>query len=155
MRRPWVVPLLALLLLCPGCRCSPSSPEERVRQTIDAVIAAVRERDIKPVANAVSEHYSDRERNDKQQVVSLVRMQFVVHPNLYLVTKISSIEFPEPAQARVLLFAALASVPAGVLPDLRNLSADVYRFDLAMADEDGTWRVQRASWAPATIKDLL
>jgi hypothetical protein len=154
MRRA-LVPLLLLLGLCPGCRCSRSSPEEQVRQTIDAVITAVRERDVKPVANAVSEHYSDHERNDKQQVVALVRMQFVVHPNLYLVAKISSIECPEPVQARVVIFAALASVPAGVLPDLRNLSADVYRFDLTMADEDGTWRVVRAAWAPATVKDLL
>ena len=126
-----------------------------MRKTIDSVIAAVRERDIKPVANAVSEQYSDRERNDKQHVLSLVRMQFVVHPNLHLVAKISSIECPEPVQARVLMFAALASVPPGVLPDLRKLSADVFRFDLTMADEDGTWRVQRASWAPATVQDLL
>jgi hypothetical protein len=154
MRRA-LVPLLLLLGLCPACRCSRSSPEEQVRQTIDAVIAAVRERDVKPVANAVSEQYSDHERNDKQQIVSLVRMQFVVHPNLYLVAKISSIECPEPVQARVVIFAALASVPAGVLPDLRKLSADVYRFDLTMADEDGTWRVVRAAWAPATVKDLL
>jgi hypothetical protein len=53
------------------------------------------------------------------------------------------------------MFAALASVPGGVLPDLKNLSADVYRFDLTLADEDGTWRVVRAAWSPATVKDLL
>ena len=49
----------------------------------------------------------------------------------------------------------MASVPVGVLPDLRNLSADVYRFELTLVDEDGTWRVHRAAWAPATVKDLL
>jgi hypothetical protein len=54
------------------------------------------------------------------------------------------------------MFAAMASVPtAGVLPDVRNLSADVYRFELTLGDESGTWRVQRAAWSPATVKDLL
>jgi len=143
------------LLLSPACRGARLSPEARVRQAIDKAVKAVRERDIKPLADAVSEQYSDRERNDKQQVLSLVRMQFLVHPNLYLVAKTSSIECPEPTQAQVSMFVALASVPPGGVPDLRQLSADVYRFDLTMADEDGTWRVVRATWAPATVKDLL
>jgi hypothetical protein len=155
MRRTLLPVLLATLLLAPGCRRSRLSPEEQVRKAIDVAIKAVRERDIKPLVNAVSDQYSDRERNDKQRVLSLVRMQFVIHPNLYLVAKLSSVECPEPTQAHVVMFAALASVPPGVVPDPRQLSADVYRFELTMADEDGTWRVVRASWAPATVTDLL
>jgi len=118
-------------------------------------IKAVRERDMKTLADAVSEHYSDRDQNSKQRVLSLVRMQFVVHPNLYLLAKLSSVECPQPAQGQVVMFAAMASVPSGRVPDLRKLSADVYRFDLTMIDEDGTWRVVHATWAPATVRDLL
>jgi hypothetical protein len=143
------------MLATPGCRGRRPSPEEQARKAIDVAVKAVSERDIKPLAALVSDQYSDREGNDKEHVVSLVRVQFVLHPNLYLVAKISSVECPEPIQARMVVFAALASVPGGVLPDLRNLSADVYRFDLTLADEDGTWRVVRAAWAPATVKDLL
>ena len=91
----------------------------------------------------------------QEHIVSLVRVQFLLHQNLYLVAKLSSLECPEPVQARVVMFAALASVPGGILPDLKNLSADVYRFDLTLADEDGTWRVVRAAWSPATARDLL
>ena len=126
-----------------------------MRKTIDVAVKAVSERNIKPLAALVSEQYTDREGNNKEQVVSQVRVLFVLYPNLHLIAKISSVECPEPSQAEVVVFAALASVPGGVLPDLRNLSADVYRFDLTMADEDGTWRVVRAAWAPATVKDLL
>jgi hypothetical protein len=147
--------ILAAVVAATGCRRPRVSPEEQVRKAIDAVVAAVRERDIKPVAAAVSAQYADNEGNDKQQVVSQVRVQFLLHPNLYLVAKITSIECPEPGQASVGVYAAMASVPAGVLPDLRNLSADVYRFELTLADEDGTWRVRRAAWHPATVKDLL
>jgi hypothetical protein len=146
---------IAVIMTATGCRRPRLSPEDQVRKAIDAVVAAVRERDIKPVAAAVSAHYADSEGNDKQQVVSQVRVQFLLHPNLYLIAKITSIECPEPGQASVVVYAAMASVPAGVLPDPRNLSADVYRFELTLADEDGTWRVRRAAWHPATVKDLL
>ena len=154
-RTPISILLMALVLAALGCRRMRLSPEEQVRKAIDVVGKAVSERDIKPVAAAVSPAYSDREGNDKKQIVSLVRVQFLLHPNLYLVTKVTSVECPEPIQANVVVYAAMASVPAGVLPDLRNLSADVYRFELTLVDEDGTWRVHRAEWAPATVKDLL
>jgi hypothetical protein len=146
---------IALVLVAPGCRGGRLSPQEQVRKTIDIAVKAVGERDIKPLAALVSEQYTDREGNHKEQVVSQVRVLFVLHPNLYLIAKISSVECPEPIAASVVVFAALASVPKGVLPDLKNLSADVYRFDLTMVDEDGTWRVVRAAWAPATVKDLI
>jgi len=154
-RLPILVLVVAIALAASGCRRSRQSPEEQARMAIDSVVKAVGERDIKPIANAVSEQYMDGEANDKQRIVSLVRVQFVLHPNLYLVAKIFSVECAEPIGARVVLYAAMASVPSGVLPDLRNLSADVYRFDLTLADEDGTWRVRRAAWTPATVKDLL
>jgi len=147
------VALLALVV--PGCRRPRLTPEQQVRKAIDAVVAAVRERDLKPVAASVSDQYADSEGNDKKQIVSQLRVQFLVHPNLYLMAKTSSVECPEPGQASAVVYAAMASVPAGVLPDLRNLSADVYRFELALVDEDGTWRVRRAAWHPATVKDLL
>jgi len=146
---------IVLVVWASGCRRARLSPQEQVRKAIDAVVAAVRERDIKPVAAAVSEQYEDKEGNDKKQIVSLVRVQFLLHPNLYLMAKIATVECPVPGQAGAVVYAAMASVPAGVLPDLRKLSADVYRFELTLVDENGTWRVCRASWHPATVQDLL
>lgn len=150
-----IVITLAATLAVTGCRRPRLSPEQQVRKAIDAVVAAVRDRELKSVAASVSEQYADSEGSDKKQLVSQVRVQFLLHPNLYLIAKITSVECPEPGQASVVVYAAMASVPAGVLPDLRNLSADVYRFELTLADEDGTWRVRRAAWNPATVKDLL
>jgi len=131
------------------------SPEERARQAIQAVVKAVAARDLKPIVGFVSDEYQDDEHNDKQQVVSLVRVQFVLHPNLYLLTRIVSLECPVPTQANLVLFAAMASVPASDLSDLSRWSGDVYRFELALVDENGTWRVRRASWASASAQDLL
>jgi hypothetical protein len=155
MRRTRIL-LLAMLLLAPDCRCSHRSPEERARRAIDTMVKAVNEQDIKVLAAGVSEQYRDREGNDREHVVAMVKMQFLIHRNLYLVAKLSSVECPEPTQARIVMFGAMASVPAaGMVPDIKNLSADVYRFDLNLGDEDSTFRVQRAAWSPATLKDLL
>jgi hypothetical protein len=139
----------------PACRCSRQSPEERVRQTVDQVVKAAHERDVKRMIAAISEQYADAESNKKEQIAAVVRVQFLLHPNLYLVVKLSSVECPEATRAQVVLFAAMASVPAGSVPDLRKLSADVYRFDLTMVDEEGEFRVVRAAWSPATVGDLL
>jgi len=150
-----LVGLVALVLSATGCRSKRLSPEEQVRKTIDEAVKAARERDIKGLASLVSDQYTDREGNDKEKVVSHVRVLFLLHRNLYVVAKVSSVACPEPVRARVVVFAALASVPSGVVPDLKKLSADVYRFDLTMVDEEGSWRVVRAAWAPATVKDLI
>lgn len=155
MRARDSVLVIALAISAFGCRRPRLSPEQQVRKAIDAVVAAVRERDLKPVAAAVSDAYADSEGNDKKQIVSQVRVQFLLHPNLYLLAKTASVECTEPDQASAVVYAAMASVPAGVVPDPRNMSANVYRFELTLADEDGTWRVRRAAWHPATVKDLL
>lgn len=155
MRRVATTWLIILLALAPGCRCSRSAPEERVRQAVDEVIKAVNDQQLKPVAAAVSEQYADAHGNGKEQIVGYLRAQFILRRNLYLVVKLSSLACPEPTRARVVAFAAMAAVSGQGLPDVRTLSADVYRFDIKMADEDGVWRVVGAEWTPATVKDLL
>ncbi len=155
MRRLSLVVLLSSGLLLPDCRCSKSSPEEQVRQAIDTVVKAVNERQLKPVVAAISDGYADGDGNTKEQLVGYLRGQFVLRQNLYLVVKLSSLECPEPAQAKVVAFAAMAATSGGRLPDLRSLSADVYRFDIRMAEEAGVWLVVGAEWTPATVRDLL
>lgn len=155
MRRRVALALLGALCLLPACRCSRQSPEDRVREAVDQVVKAARERDVKRMVAAVSDQYTDADGNKKDQIAQLVRVQFLLHRNLYLVAKLSSVECPEPSRAEVVVYAAMASVPGGGVPELTKLSADVYRFELTMADEDGEWRVVRASWSPATVRDLL
>ena len=127
-----------------------------MRQAIDTVVKAVNERKLGPVVAAISEQYSDEDGNRKEQIVGYLRAQFILRQNLYLVVKLSSLECPEPGRARVVAVRGHGcATSGGALPDLRNLSADVYRFDIRMADEDGVFRVVGADWSPATVKDLL
>ena len=147
--------LLALLLgLAPGCRKRVSA-EDQVREAIDSAAQGVRDRKVKKVAAIVSQQYADKEGHDRQAILGVLRAHILLRPNLYLVTRISSVVCEELGQCGVRMLAAMASVPTETLPDLVKLQADVYRFDLTLVDEDGSWRVRSAVWYPASAKDLL
>jgi hypothetical protein len=150
--------LLVLLLLglgaMPACR-KRLSAEDQVREAIASAVEGVRERKVKKVAAIVSSQYADQEGRDRQSIVDLARAQILLRPNLFLVTRISSVACPEAGQCDAVVLAAMASVPTQDLSGLASSQADVYRFDLGLVDEDGSWRVRRASWAPASVKDLL
>jgi hypothetical protein len=150
--------LLVLVLLGLGaahaCRKRVSA-EDQVRQAIASAVEGVRERKVKKLAAIVSSQYSDKEGRDRQAVVDLARAQILFRPNLYLVTRISSVVCLEAVRCEAVVLAAMASVPTQDLSGLASSQADVYRFDLDLADEDGSWRVRSASWAPASVKDLL
>jgi hypothetical protein len=149
--------LLAAILIvsAAACRKDKAKPEEQARRAVEAAVRAVRDKDLQAVASFVSEQYTDKESNDRRQVLGLVRAQVVTRPNLYVFTKFSSVDCPTPTQANVVLHAGMASVPSGSAPNPADLSADVYRFELVVVDEDGTWRLRSAGWAPAGVKDLL
>jgi hypothetical protein len=146
--------VLVGVVAAPACR-KRLSAEDQVREAIASAVDGVRERKVKKVAAIVSSQYADQEGRDRQAAVDLARAHILLRPNLYLVTRISSIACPEAGQCDAVVLAAMASVPTETLSGLANSQADAYRFDLRLVDEDGSWRVRRASFAPASVRDLL
>ena len=146
--------LLVGLVAMPTCR-KRLSVQEQVREVIARAVEGVRERKVKKVVAIVSSQYADKEGRDRQAIADLVRAHILIRPNLYLVTRISSVDCEQPGQCDALVLAAMASVPTETLSDLARSQADLYRFDLSLVDEDGSWRVRSATWAPASVKDLL
>jgi hypothetical protein len=131
------------------------SPEDRVREVIEGAVEGAREHKVKKVVAIMSSRYADKEGRDRQALVDLVRAHILLRPNLYLVAHVSSVACEQPGQCDAQVLAAMASVPTKALSDLPKSQADIYRFDLSLVDEDGTWRVRTANWARASVKDLL
>jgi hypothetical protein len=153
-RRRLLVVLLVGLVAVPTCR-KRLSAEDQVREVIASAVEGARERKVKKVVAIVSSQYADSEGRDRRAVVDLVRAHVLVRPNLYLVTRISSVACKKPGQCDARVVAAMASVPTETLSDLAKSQADVYRFDLGLVDEDGIWRARSATWAPASVQDLF
>ena len=71
-----------------------------------------------------------------------------------LESRVSEVGFPQPDRAEATAFVAMAGRPIPDAAALVGISADLYRFDFTLADEDGTWRVIAADWLPANREDF-
>jgi hypothetical protein len=149
-----LVMALAGCLVTPACR-KRLSAQDQVREAVAEAVDGVREHKLKRVAAIVSTQYVDKEGHDRQAVVDIVRAHILLHRNLYIFSRISTIDCNEPGLCNATVLAAMAAVPGASPADLVKAQADVYRFTLRFVDEDGAWRVRNASWSRASVKDLL
>jgi hypothetical protein len=147
--------VLVLGLMLAGCK-RPLTPEQQVRAALSAAEQAAQEKDLQALGGFLSEQYSDREQNDRQAVMGLLRLQFIRFPAIHLLVRVPHVGFPEPGRAEATALVAMAALPIAGPDELPRLSADLYRFDLVLGDEGkGHWRVRSAAWAPARAEDFL
>jgi hypothetical protein len=141
----------ALALACSG---DPASPEERVRAVLAALEEGAQKRNAGDMKEHVSEGYSDAQGNDKRAVAQLVAFHLLRNQSVYLLTRVRSVEIAAPGQARAEVLVAMAGTKIEGPEALLALRADLYRFDLGFAEEDGDWRVRSAEWRPASVDDF-
>jgi hypothetical protein len=153
MTRACTVAVVALLLA--GCSAEPDSPEAAVRATLAAIERAAGERDVDALGDHVSDAYRDAHRNEKREVVQLAALHLLRNQAVYTFSRIQSLEVDEPGRARVQALVALAGRPIPDAEALVTVRADLYRFDVRLAEEEpGVWRVVAADWKPATLSDF-
>lgn len=154
MRRRWLVLLVFSAALASACR-KRRSAEAEVREAIESAAQGARDRKLKTIAAIVSQEYRDKDGNDRKAILDVVRANILLRPNVFLISHVASVTCTPSATCEAIVVAAMASVPSQSLSDLLRSQADVYRFDLTFAAEDGTWRVRSAAWRPASPQDLL
>ena len=134
----WIVPgLLA------GC-ADDASPEQQVRAVIGSMELAAEERDVGALMEHISPNYRDAEGRDRAAASQYARGYFIVNQSVHLLTRIESLEFPAPDEARVQMQVGMAG-RAGE-PGAGNLSADLYNFEVVLVREDDEWKVSYADW---------
>lgn len=138
-----------------ACSRAPDSPEDQVRATLAAIESAADGRDAGAIGEHVSEAYADARGHDKREVVQVAALHLLRNQAVYTLSRIQSVDATESGRARVRALVALAGRPIPDLDALAVVNADLYRFDVALREEEpGTWRVVSASWAPATLADF-
>jgi len=149
--------LLASMALSLSAACSrpPPTPEDEIRQLIADLEDAVREKNIAKLKGHVSEHYLDAKQRTKQDIKGILAYYFLQNRSIHLLTRVQSVRFPEPDLAEITVFAAMAGTKIPDATLLPKIDADLYRFDATLKKEsDETWRLQEASWHPATTEDF-
>lgn len=147
---------LAVLAACGGAE---STPEAEVRALLAEMERASRERDLPALRNAVSAVYRDASGRTTEDIHNVLRVQYLRQRAVYLLTRIESLDFPEPGRADLVVLGAMAGQPLDAedaWESLRKVRADVYRFELTLArEDDDAWRVVSATWRPASLDDVL
>lgn len=149
----FIAALLCLALL--ACDRPRGAPEEEIHRLIDAAESAAESRDLDTLSGFISDDYADERGLDRGALRKTLRVVFLRHRSIHLVSRVREIRFPRPDEARVSVLLAFASRPLPSEAPLR-LNADIYHFDLELVDEGrGSWRLTQASWRPARGSELL
>ena len=136
------IAFLVVLAALAGCS-GDASPEQQVRTVIDSMEVAAEARDVGDLMQHVSAAYRSADGLDRAETARYVRGYFVANQSIHLLTRIESLEFPAPDEARVKLQVGMAGRGG---QSAAGLSADLYDFDVALVREDGEWKVSYADW---------
>jgi hypothetical protein len=149
--------LCGIVLLPMLVSCSPSRdiPEAQVRALLQRGVEAAERKDTVAVRQMISEKYSDRQGQDKKAVEAILRYYFLRNESIYLFTRDRGISFPEPSHALAVVLVAMAGQPMAGADDVARLRADLYRFEIALVNENKEWKVIRVEWRQAELGDFL
>jgi hypothetical protein len=145
--------LIAAVLLMEACSEDALSPEDEIRQFIEAGVEAGENRSVDDLSELIHPDYLDQRGFNRTQIGKLLRAYFFRHKNIHLFTRIDEIELLTENEASVSLHVAMAGTVISDVNALSSLSARIYRFELQLFKQE-EWLLRHASWAPASIGDL-
>lgn len=147
--------IVILLALAPVACSKPETPEQRLRALIHNAERAAEERDARTLRGYLSERYADDEGRDRRTLDGIMRLYVLRHEAIHLLTRIERIAFTQPARAEAVVYVAMAARPIATVAELATFRADLYRFELGFAEDDGEWRLVRGAWRPAEAADFI
>ena len=131
------------LAVLSGC-ANDGSPEQQVRAVIESMEVAAESRDVGDLMEHISINFRDAQGQDRSEASRYARGYFIANQSVHLLTRIESLEFPSPDEARVKVQVGMAG--RGAEQGAGALTADLYDFDVALVREDGEWKVSYADW---------
>ncbi|MDH4261202.1 MAG: hypothetical protein OEW16_12995, partial [Gammaproteobacteria bacterium] len=137
--RNWLVATAWILAACG----SGASPEDEIRALVGAAETAAEARDASSLRELIADDYRDGDGRSADELRRYLHGYLIAHQSIRLITRIDAIELQGAEVAR-------AQVTVGMLgresESTWDFAADIYHFDLRLAQEGGEWRVTRAGW---------
>ncbi len=135
-----LLPLLALAVLC---ACTPSPPEQVIRQALQRAEAAIEERDAGDAVAVLAEHFDGGGYYGKQDIRRMLALQFLQHQRIEVLLGNVDIELVEPQRQQAIMTAtAVATGGVGLLPD----DGRIWRLEGRWELIEGDWLLTRLSW---------
>jgi hypothetical protein len=138
--------LLVAVAVCAACGRKPADP---VAAALADLEAAAEARDADAFAARLSLELQAATGGGRTETIAELKRYFAAYETIAL--EVYGVEIERHAAAARVRCVVEFSGRARQLLGLQGLlpPSAVYRFDLELADEAGTWRVRRAEWVPA------
>ena len=133
--------LLAWAVVVTGCVATP--PEQRLRDSVEALHDALEARDGAGMQEWIAEDFIGPEGMDRVAAKRLAQVMFLRHRHLRIALGPKQVTML-PGHATVRFSAAIAGGSGVLMPD----SARLYDVETGWRLEDGDWRLTSASWEP-------
>ena len=145
--KAWGIALaLALAALASGCGAS--DPEAEIRALLAAAEEAAEARDVGFFADAIGASYRDARGNDRDGMLRMLRGLFIANQRIEIVSRIDEIVIEGGDAARAVVHAGMVGrrTEAALID---GLDADLYRFEIELVNDGGTWQVIGADFKRA------
>jgi ketosteroid isomerase-like protein len=141
-RNGWKIALAVVLMaLCAGC--ARSDPEQRLRERVAALQAAIESNDIAAMQQHLADDFVGNDGMDRRQARAMATMLAARYGAVRLVFGPLDVRMQPPANASV-AFTAMASGGDGVLPS----DVQGYSVETAWRESGGEWMLYHAKWTP-------
>lgn len=132
--------LMACVLLLAGCARSP--PEERLRETVGTLEAAVEERNVSALGDVLADDFIGPQGLDRTGARRMAQALFLRYRDVGV--SLGPLDVEVRGQHATVSFTAALTGGAGMLPD----SGQVYDVETGWRLEDGEWELVNSTWKP-------
>jgi ketosteroid isomerase-like protein len=137
--------LLITVLLAPACK-KPINEEDRVKAVINETAELARAKDIKGILDHVSKDYKDPDGNDRNALKGVLFVYFQGYEKVGIFVRDIQVTVDgDEAEAQVKTILTGGEDP-DTIGDVVPASAGGYLLNIKFVNEDGDWKVVRATW---------
>lgn len=155
-RNPKLGFCLVCLLLGVFAACGPPSEKQRMLRLMDGVKRAAEKKDLRGMADFLSEDYADFEGRGKKETEGLLRDYF--HRYRGIVVHVLGTRFEEAGpggETELELEVVLSSGRGETFRKLLRFSGEYYRFQIGVIKAGNLRRIRSARWGPVAAGDLF
>lgn len=143
VRSFWGTALVLVFALAVLAACQRTPPEQRLRDTIAGLQAAVEERDAGGVADTLASDFVGPDSLDRDGTRRMAQLMFLRHAKVGTTVGPLDVEM-KGGYATVRFTASMTGGDQALLPD----AARVYDVETGWREDDGEWRLISANWTP-------
>lgn len=130
------------VLVLSACSGAVTPPEEQLRQWVSRGQEAAEKKERREMLTLISPAYTDVNNYDRDAISGLLRVYFLRHHSIKLLTKIEDIRVFGDSAAEIDLTVAMA----GRNDNAFGFSADAYKFQLELERDGDDWLLISARW---------